>query len=57
MIAGARKGLIVGGMWVQALGLLVTGLTGHFGWLLASVGTAMVYPSLIAAVSDASYPN
>ncbi len=57
-----RKGLIVGGMWVQALGLLVTGLTGHFGWwMLASIllgaGTAMVYPSLIAAVSDASHPS
>ena len=57
-----RKGLIVGGMWVQAAGLVMTGLTGQFGWwLTASVllgaGTAMVYPSLIAAVSDASHPS
>lgn len=57
-----RKGLIVGGMWVQAAGLLLTALTGRFEWwLLASVllglGTAMVYPSLIAAVSDASHPS
>lgn len=57
-----RKGLIVGGMWVQAAGLLLTALTGRFEWwLLASVllglGTAMVYPSLIAAVSDASHPT
>jgi MFS family permease len=56
-----RKGLIVAGMWVQAAGLLLTAATGHFAWwLLASVllgaGTAMVYPSLIAAVSDASAP-
>jgi MFS family permease len=56
-----RKGLIVGGMWAQAAGLLLTALTGQFEWwLLASVllgiGTAMVYPSLIAAVSDASHP-
>jgi MFS family permease len=56
-----RKGLIVGGMWVQAVGLALTAATGVFGWwLLASVllgiGTAMVYPSLIAAVSDASQP-
>ncbi len=56
-----RKGLIVGGMWVQVTGLLVTALTGQFGcWFIASillgVGTAMVYPSLIAAVSDASHP-
>jgi MFS family permease len=57
-----RKGLIVAGMWVQAAGLLTTAFTGSFGWwLLASillgVGTAMVYPTLIAAVSDASHPS
>ena len=57
-----RKGLIVAGMWVQALGLFVTGVTGHFVWwfagsVLLGVGTAMVYPSLIAAVSDASHPS
>lgn len=57
-----RKGLIVGGMWVQAGGLVLTAATGQFvWWLLASVmlglGTAMVYPSLIAAVSDASHPS
>jgi MFS family permease len=57
-----RKGLIVAGMWVQAVGLLLTALTRSFEWwLLASVflglGTAMVYPSLIAAVSDASHPK
>ncbi|KUY51961.1 MFS transporter [Burkholderia sp. RF2-non_BP3] len=57
-----RKGLIVAGMWVQAAGLLLTALTGQFRWwLVASVllglGTAMVYPSLIAAVSDASDPH
>ncbi|QVN20200.1 MFS transporter [Burkholderia pyrrocinia] len=57
-----RKGLIVAGMWVQAAGLVLTALTGQFRWwLVASVllglGTAMVYPSLIAAVSDASEPG
>ena len=56
-----RKGLIVGGMWVQAAGLILTALTRSFEyWLFGSVllgiGTAMVYPSLIAAVSDASHP-
>jgi MFS family permease len=56
-----RKGLIVGGMWVQAAGLLLTAFTTTFGyWLIGSIllgiGTAMVYPSLIAAVSDASHP-
>ena len=57
-----RKGLIAGGMWVQAGGLFLTAATGSFGWwLLASVllglGTAMVYPTLIASVSDASHPS
>jgi len=57
-----RKGFIVVGMWVQALGLLLTAAMSDFSWwLLASVllglGTAMVYPSLIAAVSDASEPT
>jgi MFS family permease len=57
-----RKGLIVGGMWVQAGGLLLTALTREFeywlvGSLLLGIGTAMVYPSLIAAVSDASHPS
>jgi predicted MFS family arabinose efflux permease len=56
-----RKGLIVGGMWIQAAGLLLTAFTRQFGWWLSSslllgLGTAMVYPSLIAAVSDASHP-
>src|SRR5581483_4463131 len=57
-----RKGLIVAGMWVQAAGLFLTALTREFeywlvGSLLLGVGTAMVYPSLIAAVSDASHPT
>ena len=57
-----RKGLIVAGMWVQSAGLFLTALTRSFEWwllgsLLLGVGTAMVYPSLIAAVSDASNPT
>jgi MFS family permease len=57
-----RKGLIVIGMWVQAVGLAMTAAAGAFEWwLIASImlglGTAMVYPSLIAAVSDASQPT
>jgi MFS family permease len=57
-----RKGLIVAGMWVQAAGLFLTALTHDFGsWIVGSlllgIGTAMVYPSLIAAVSDASHPT
>ncbi len=49
-------------MWVQAAGLFLTALSRHFeywlaGSLLLGIGTAMVYPSLIAAVSDASHPT
>ncbi|TML68578.1 MAG: MFS transporter [Actinobacteria bacterium] len=58
-----RKPLIAAGMLVQAgaLGLLVAG-NGAFSSSLAAavllgVGTAMVYPTLIAAVSDASQPR
>jgi MFS family permease len=57
-----RKPLITGGMLVQAaaLGLLVAG-NGTFASslvaaVLLGVGTAMVYPTLIAAVSDLSQP-
>jgi MFS family permease len=57
-----RKGLIVAGMWVQAAALFLTAFTRDFSWWLAAslllgIGTAMVYPSLIAAVSDASHPS
>jgi MFS family permease len=57
-----RKGLIVAGMWTQAAALFLTAAMRSFGWwLVASVllglGTAMVYPTLIAAVSDASHPS
>jgi MFS family permease len=57
-----RKGLIVAGMWTQAVGIFVTVATRGFGWwflgsALLGLGTAMVYPSLIAAVSDASHPS
>ncbi len=57
-----RKGLIVAGMWIQSGGLFLTAATRQYEWwlvgsLLLGLGTAMVYPSLIAAVSDASHPT
>lgn len=57
-----RKGLIVAGMWVQAIGLIVTAASNEFrGWLVGSlllgIGTAMVYPSLLAVVSDVAHPS
>jgi MFS family permease len=61
-VAG-RKPLIVAGMWVQAaaLGLLVGGGGGFAASVAAAAllgaGTALVYPTLIAAVSDAVEPR
>lgn len=57
-----RKGLIAAGMWVQAAGLFaIAGLSGFGWWMVGSVllglGTAMVYPCLLAAVSDAAEPS
>jgi MFS family permease len=57
-----RKGLIVWGMWVQAAGLFLTAVLRGFGWwllgsVLLDIGTAMVYPTLLAAISDASHPT
>lgn len=57
-----RRGLIAAGMWVQATGLFVVAALDRFEWwLLGSVllglGTAMVYPCLLAAVSDAAHPS
>ena len=49
-------------MWVQAIGLLLTAASHAFsGWLSGSVllgiGTAMVYPALLAVVSDVAPPS
>jgi MFS family permease len=57
-----RKWLIVAGMWVQAvgIGLFVVG-AGFWAWLagaiLLGLGTALVYPTLLAAVSDVAHPE
>jgi MFS family permease len=56
-----RKWLIVWGMWVQAIGIAVTALTAGFlisalGAVLLGVGTAMVYPTLLAAIGDVAHP-
>jgi MFS family permease len=59
-----RKPLIVWGMITQWLGHVVIGLgqgapfvTGMVGSTLLGVGTAMVYPALLAAVGDAAHPS
>jgi MFS family permease len=56
-----RKRLIVGGMWLQALGLVTVGAAGNFwgyafGMALLGSGTAMVYPTLLAGISDVAEP-
>ncbi|GIV59513.1 MAG: MFS transporter [Rhodothermaceae bacterium] len=57
-----RRLLIVSGMMLQALGLgLFAWATGFYGWATAAVilglGTAAVYPTLIAQVSDLVAPR
>ncbi|MBI3979673.1 MAG: MFS transporter [Chloroflexi bacterium] len=57
-----RKGLIVTGMWVQAGGIFLVLLSGGFwpwagAMALLGLGTALVYPTLLAAVSDVAHPD
>ena len=56
-----RRGLIAGGMIVQAAGIWLTVLVPEYSaWLvgavLQGVGTAMVYPTLLAAIADHAHP-
>ena len=56
-----RKGLIVAGLLVQGAAIAAIAGTSGFGpWLVAAValglGTAMVYPTLLAAVADVADP-
>lgn len=57
-----RKPLIVSGMIVQAGALAIVAVGHDFGiWLAAAVllgvGTAMVYPTLLAAIGDVAHPS
>ena len=57
-----RKWMIASGMWVQAVGIsaFVIGHSLSFwmaGAVLLGIGTALVYPTLLAAVSDVAHPN
>lgn len=56
-----RKWLIVGGMALQALALAGVAVVDTFAWwvvaaVLLGAGTAMVYPTLLAAVGDVAHP-
>jgi MFS family permease len=56
-----RKPLIVWGMWIQAAGIAAMAIVDQFmgfvaGAVLIGVGTAMVYPALLAAIGDVALP-
>jgi MFS family permease len=57
-----RKRLIVGGMLIQGASLIVMVLVQGLGpWLVTGaalgLGTAMVYPTLLAAIGDVAHPS
>jgi MFS family permease len=57
-----RKWLIAGGMWTQAGAIgLIAATTGFAPWaagaVLLGLGTAMVYPTLLAAIGDVAHPT
>jgi MFS family permease len=56
-----RKPLITGGLLVQSSGIFLFAILSNYaGWMLAAIimglGTGMVYPTLLAAVSDLADP-
>jgi len=56
-----RKWMIASGMWVQAVGIAAFVISRSFwSWMagatLLGIGTALVYPTLLAAVSDVAHP-
>ena len=57
-----RKWLIASGMWVQGAGIIVVLAAGGMsaalaGAVLLGLGTAMVYPTLLAAIGDVAHPS
>ncbi len=51
-----RKWFIVWGMWIQAIGIAITAISTQFlafalGGLFLGIGTAMVYPTLLAIIA------
>jgi len=57
-----RKWLIASGMWTQAVGIGGVILSSRFigfaaGLALLGIGTAMVYPTLLAAIGDVALPS
>lgn len=57
-----RKWLVAWGMWIQAIGIIAVVLSLGFvgfalGAVLLGVGTAMVYPTLLATIGDVAHPS
>ncbi len=57
-----RKWLIASGLWLQALGIALVAASSAFagfafGSVLLGLGTAMVYPTLLAAIGDLAPPT
>jgi MFS family permease len=57
-----RRWLIVGGMWTQAAGIATIAASASFvpflcGAVLLGAGTAMVYPTLLAAIGDVAHAS
>jgi MFS family permease len=57
-----RKGMIVGGMLLQGVALGLLPLLHGFGWWafsmgLLGLGTALVYPTLLATIADVAHPD
>ena len=57
-----RKWLIASGMWLQAVGIVLIALWWTYpgfaaGAALLGLGTAMVYPTLLAAIGDVAHPS
>jgi MFS family permease len=57
-----RKWLIASGMWLQGAGIGVVAAVGDargfaLGSVLLGLGTAMVYPTLLAVIGDVAHPS
>lgn len=57
-----RKWMIAAGMWVQAAGIACFVIRSEFwiwlsGAVILGLGTALVYPTLLAAIGDVAHPH
>lgn len=57
-----RKRLIAGGMWLSAAGIVLVAISRSLLWwlsgaVLMGIGMALLYPTLLAAVSDVAAPR